>query len=177
MTNLTLVKSDRSEKTKEREVQKKSIPDGERLLYSLKDDPRFNILTYWKEKGKELQEIARRESILINNSRNLSEGKKRLYDKALVAFQIFADAEDIKAESEEMRTIAYDLLLYYIDKFYPGVNIELGDDNKVIFMTESQDQSDRSLYLLRHLVRSWIDLTSYQIVIAYDMLLDIYLDD
>ena len=176
MSHLTLVKNSPNESNNDESIEE--FPNElKELIHSFRTERCFNMLTYWENKRKELKTIANREAMLINNRNDLSEGKKRLYDKALKAFQTFADTDDIRAESEEMQSIAYDLLLYYIDKLYPGVGIEIDADNKVLFIDERQEPSDRNLHLLKYLVRAWIDLTHFQVTTAYGILLSIYSDD
>ena len=181
MSNLTLVKNDRTQETKKRSGEDKavydSLPDRMKELLEKTKGREFNTITYWDNKYEELKTIARREIILINNFKDLSEGKKRLYDKALKAFQTFADADDIREESEEMQSIAYVLLLYYIDKLYPDVSIELSADDEVSFYDEGKAPSDvKHLKLLQYLVRTWIRSNKHDITTAFHVMIGIYTD-
>ena len=122
MSNLALVKNDVN---KIKPEIRTDLPEWAKTIYSICDKPGLNIIKYWEGKDAELKEIAHRELMLIENSVDLSVEKMRLFGKASKAFQIFIDAEDIKSESKKMQSTAYGILLYYIDKLYPGVDLEL----------------------------------------------------
>lgn len=169
MSTLTLVKPE----AKETEIRE-NLPEWAKAIYSVCDKPGLNIIKHWEGKDAELKEIAHRELMLIKNSIDLSEGKIRLFEKASKAFQIFIDAKNIKSESKKMQSTAYDILLYYIDKLYPGVDLELDEDNNIIFQYEKQEPSDKGIRLLKYLLESWIELTDYQVVTAYDMMLSFH---
>ena len=125
MPNLTLVKSDRSEKVDDSgvpESYKKLHPyttDPKELkrFYDLSISPSADVFGYFKKKEKELVAIASQELIFIKNSQNLSEGKRRLYDQAAKGFQVFIDSKNIEFDaSKEMLDSTYFVLLYYVDK-------------------------------------------------------------
>ena len=148
-------------------------PNFDLLHYDLSKIPEFNITGRIKQRVEELKAMVRRELILMDNAKNLSEGKRRLYDKVAEAFQIFIDAEDVNEATDEQQSISYYVLLYYVDKFYPGVQIELSEDNQINLLYEGKDKEDNA-YLLRYLIRSWNTLTTFQTMTINDVIVGLF---
>ena len=180
---LSIVKSDCSEKTDDLGVPeefRKRYPciEPKRLkeLYDFNLTPLGDIAGYRDRKKKELKVIAHQELMAINYQldRDLPNGRRRLYSQAAMGFQTFIDSEDVEFDvSKEMIDLSYFVLLYYIDKLYPGVDVELDLDNKVILLNRDQDQSDESPRLLEYLLKSWINLSNLEATTIYGMMLAI----
>jgi hypothetical protein len=160
------------------------------------DPSKMGIKDYWDYMEAQVTMIARRELILINNTlQTLPEERKRLFEKAEIAFQNFLKTSHHpfvsdglcdhdgelpvielvervvpSEELEEKTEDAYNVLLYYIDKTYPWITVEIDAEGKVTIIHDKEENKENTR-LLRYLLDSWVTLASYELRDVYSILL------
>jgi hypothetical protein len=220
---LSLVKTDSNQTGKAKQSKSETIENYREKENTMEDFPdvfpdgtkRNSPLDYWDPQRKKvecmsmLEEMsihekkwkmtASREAMFINNSlsySDLSEGKRRLYEKVLPVFQFLStttkydflineyEAETIEPptfelierivppeEAAESAAAAYNILLYYIDKIYPGVSVRLDTNNEATLVLINEEECTyENLRLLKYLLDSWSVLATHEFQQAYEIL-------
>jgi hypothetical protein len=154
----------------------------------------FNEYLDYEE--SQITTIARHELMLINNTiKTLPDERRRLFEKAALAFQNFLktshhpliseewsdhEEEPVKIEliervvppeeAEEKTEDAYNILLYYIDKLYPWITVEIDAEGKVVINYDKEENKEKTQFL-RYLLDSWVALAeSYELREVYSIL-------
>ena len=139
----------------------------------------FDIISYLENKMDEIREIAKKDyerAVEVFSFRNNigSRGRQLFGERVLAAFNLVINTEDLRHENQEHMDAAYYILLYYVDKLFPDIDISIEED-AVIFHTNTKDnESVGRANLLKYITQEWKELTTAKNIIPYDILTSIH---